>query len=145
MKRLGELGSDTLKCCRACRRCLPNRAGRLLVKGATALLLVSADAALIACVRAVPQVRANGEASIAPMVTSHCMDCHKRSVSDTLPNALAVFDLDQPGWLAGIPSKHLEVEGAFMARLLPFADSKTARRLRAVLDSELERRRHAAN
>jgi hypothetical protein len=66
-------------------------------------------------------------------------------VSDALPNALAVFDLDRSGWLAGIPSRHLEVDGAFPARLLPFADSKTASKLRAVLDAELERRRHAAN
>jgi len=122
----------------------PRIAGADLKVGPCLFVMVL-SATLIACVRAVPRLSANGEVTIAPMVTSHCSDCHKRSVSDALPNALAVFDLDKPGWLAGIPSKHLEVEGAFPARLLPFADSKTAVKLRAVLDAELQRRRQAAN
>ena len=90
---------------------------------------------------AVPQVSTKAELAIADLVVRHCSDCHKRSVSDALPKALAVFDLDKPGWLAGIPTKHLETDGAFMARLLPWTDAKTAGQLRAAVDAELQRRK----
>ena len=81
------------------------------------------------------------ELAIADLVIKHCSDCHKRSVSDALPEALAVFDLDKPGWLAGIPTKHLETDGAFMARLLPWTDAKTEGQLRAAVGAELQRRK----
>jgi hypothetical protein len=77
---------------------------------------------------------------IAGMVVKHCSDCHRRSVSDATPEALAVFDLDDADWFAGIPSKSFY---AFTARLLPFADSKMASELRATVDAELARRQRA--
>ena len=99
-----------------------------------ALLLLSAAA----CSRAAPRIVAERPPVIAGMVVKHCSDCHSRSVSDALPEALRVFDLDDPSWLAGIPSKSFY---AFTARLLPFADSKMARELRVTVDAELARRR----
>ena len=81
------------------------------------------------------------ELAIADLVIKHCSDCHKRSVSDAVPQALAVFDLDEPGWLGGIPTKHLETDGAFMARMLPWTDAKTEGPLRAAVDAELQRRK----
>lgn len=99
------------------------------------LLLVAGGCG--ACHRAPPRFAPGPGLSVGGMVAEHCRDCHMRSVSDKVPEALAVFDLDDPNWFAGIPSKSFY---AFKARLLPFADARTARELLAVIDAELSRR-----
>ena len=93
--------------------------------------------AVAACSRAATRIVAERPPVIPGMVVEHCSDCHRHSVSDATPAALAVFDLDDPDWFAGIPSKSFY---AFRARLLPFADSTMASELGAAIDAELARR-----
>jgi hypothetical protein len=101
------------------------------------LLLLPVAGVVLACDRSAPRLVPEKPLSLADVVTEHCRDCHTRSVSDATPEALAVFDLDDPDWLAGIPSKSFY---AFTARLLPHADARIANELRATVDAELARR-----
>ena len=101
------------------------------------LLLLFVAGVAVACNRADPRIVPAKRPIITGIVTEHCRDCHMRSVSDATPEALTVFDLDNPDWFAGIPTKAFD---AFMARLLPHADAKTASELRATVDAELARR-----
>lgn len=98
------------------------------------LALAGVDAG---CHGAAPRVTPREPATITALVTEHCRDCHMRSVSDETPEALVVFDLDDPKWFAGIPSKSFY---AFVARLLPFADPGMATVICATVDAELARR-----
>jgi hypothetical protein len=82
------------------------------------------------------------EPTMTALVTRHCGDCHKRSVSEATPAALKAFDVDDPGWLAGIPSESFF--RAFMPRLEPYVDSRTAGEVRAAIETELTRRRQGA-
>jgi hypothetical protein len=103
------------------------------------LLLLSVTVS-VGCHGAAPRLVARKTPVVTGMVTEHCRDCHMRSVSDQVPEALAVFDLDNPDWFAGIPQ---ESWCAFLSRLLPHADAKKDRELRAVIDAELARRQRA--
>ncbi len=58
----------------------------------------------------------------------HCAACHQSSVSRERPAALAVFDLDQADWSAGLASAQYAV---FYQRMQGELDAPTRRRLLA--------------
>ena len=101
-----------------------------------ALLLLSV-AVFLGCNREAPRLVAARTPVMVSMVTEHCRDCHKRSISNEVPQALAIFDLDKPNWLAGIPTKSF---CAFLSRLLPYVDPTIDSQLEATIDAELARR-----
>lgn len=67
----------------------------------------------------------------------HCASCHQGSVSREKPNALAVFDLDQPNWSEGLAAAQFtvfyqrmqaELDAPTRARLLAFTQRQRAAR-----------------
>jgi hypothetical protein len=81
-------------------------------------------------------VRALSHAEVERLAVQHCAECHQSSVSRAKPAALAVFDLDQATWCAGLSSAQFtvfyqrmqgELEATTRARLLAFTEGAARR------------------
>jgi hypothetical protein len=85
-------------------------------------------------------------AEVHTLAERHCANCHQGSVSREKPNALAVFDLDQPDWSAGLAAAQFtvfyqrmqgELDASTRARLLAFAERERAARVHAMPSAAL--------
>lgn len=68
------------------------------------------------------------ESELHGLSVRHCAACHQGSVSRAKPAALAVFDLDQADWSAGLQAVQFAV---FYQRMQGELDAPLRRRLRA--------------
>lgn len=73
------------------------------------------------------------------LAAQHCASCHQGSVSSEKPNALAVFDLDQRDWAAGLAPDQFTV---FYQRMEGELDAPTRARLLAYTTRERAAREH---
>jgi hypothetical protein len=108
-------------------------------------LLVSAlIVGVVGCARRAPAPHNAAEPSLVvlsqpevkQLAEQHCASCHQGSVSRAKPEALAVFDLDQPSWSAGLSAAQY---GVFYQRMAGELDPATRARLQDYTAREAKR------
>ena len=78
-------------------------------------------------------LRVDARAITAPK----CGFCHIASLDSAIPEALAVFDYDQPAWTARMTAEQLN---DFMKQITSSLDERTAPVVRELLEAELAAR-----
>jgi hypothetical protein len=102
-------------------------------------LLLTAATCLVACGLDPSTPVAPPEATILLTVERVCGECHLSTRDESLPEALAHFDLVDPDWLSGIP--WATFESAFMPRMLPWIEFDTAEAVYRAIAIDLAKRR----
>jgi mono/diheme cytochrome c family protein len=123
------------------RSCSPAHA-RASTSFSRLLLIGYAASAVLSCAARAPKTAADSQrgppaalsaAEVHALAERHCASCHQSSVSRAKPNALAVFDLDQANWSAGLAVGQFSV---FYQRMQGELDPPTRARLFAYTERE---------
>lgn len=102
-------------------------------------LWIAAAGCLAACVSQNEAPLAPPEPTILLTVERQCGSCHTPSHPDAMTEAIAIFDLEDPDWLSGIPWEVFE--RVFMPRILPWIPMDTSEAVYGAIAVDLARRR----